>query len=161
MRNTFNYLKKALDNKIEITEKEAAVGFLQFSNFKTDVAGVFKQKGYLFKKKSFWNYNYEIYRDDNQQLIGEVVFSNWKKKAEITLVNGEKFTTQTTNFWGTQWRVDDANREVLDFTQTRQFWNTEGTINTNLADSEKMGLLVLLGIFVNFIYVRRSAAPAS
>lgn len=161
MRNTFNYLNKVLDNKIEITEREAAVGFLQFSHFKTDVSGVFKQKGYLFKKKGFWNSDYDIYRNDNQQLIGEVVFSFWKKKAEITLVNGEKFTMQTTNFWGTQWRVDDTNREVLDFAQTRYFWSEEGTINTNVNDNEKMGLLVLLGVFVNTIYNKRSAAGAS
>ncbi|WP_259014016.1 hypothetical protein [Emticicia fluvialis] len=161
MRNTFNYIKKALDNKIGILERETEVGFVQFGNFKTDVAGVFKDKKYLFKKKSFWNSDYEIYRDDNQQLIGEVVFSNWKQKAEITLINGEKFVMQSKNFWSTKWSLDDTNRDVVDFEQTKYFWTDEGTITANVHDNEKMGLLVLLSTFVNFVYRRRSAAAAS
>ncbi|UTA68814.1 hypothetical protein [Emticicia sp. 21SJ11W-3] len=161
MRNTFNYIKKALDNKIGILERETEVGFVQFGNFKTDVAGVFKDKKYLFKKKSFWSSNYVIYRDDNQQLIGEVIFSNWKRKAEISLANGEKFVMQSKNFWSTQWSLDDTNREVVDFVQTRNFWTNEGTITADVKDNEKMGLLVLLSTFVNFVYKRRAAEAAS
>lgn len=160
MRNTFNYLKKALTNKIDILERESEVGYVQFDTFKTDVAGVFKQKKYLFKKKSFWSANYDIYREDNQQLIGEVIFSVWKGKANISLINGEKFVMKAKNFWSTQWSLDDTNREVVDFEQTRYFWSDEGTITANVNDNEKMGLLVLLSVFVNFVYRRRAAAAS-
>ncbi|RYU96652.1 hypothetical protein [Emticicia agri] len=160
MRNTFNYLKKALNNKIDILERESAVGYVQFETLKTDVAGVFKQKKYLFKKKSFWSSNYDIYREDNQQLIGEVIFSVWKGKADITLINGEKFTMKAKNFWNTQWSLDDTNREVINFEQTKTFWTDEGTVTVTSNDNEKMGLLVLLSIFVNFVYRRRSAEAA-
>jgi len=161
MRNTFNYLKKALSNKINVLERDSEVGYVEFDSFKTDVAGEFKQKKYLFKKKSFWKSDYQIYREDNKQLIGEITFSNWKRKAEINLINGEKFTMETKNFWGTQWRIDDINREVLEFEKTKQFWSNEGIITANINDNEKMGLLVLLGIFVNFVYERRAAAAAA
>lgn len=160
MRNTFNYLKKALNNKVDILEKDSEVGYVQFETFKTDVAGVFKQKKYLFKKKNFWSSNYEIYREDNQQLIGEVVFSLWKSKAEIKLINGENFVMKAKNFWSTQWSLDDTNREVVDFEQTRNFWTDEGTITANVNDNEKMGLLVILSIFVNFVYRRRAEGAA-
>ncbi|WP_337042874.1 hypothetical protein [Emticicia sp. 17c] len=161
MRNTFNYFKRIFTNKIEILEKEAEVGHVQFNNFKTEVTGEFKHKIYSFKKKGFWSSGYDIYRKDNEQLIGEVVISNWKKKAEITLINGEKFVMEPKNFWGTQWRIDDTNREVMNFQQTKKFFANEGSINAEVNDNEKMGLLVLLGIFVNFLYQRRSAAAAS
>lgn len=158
MINTFNYLKKALYDKIEISDRDSEVGYVQFGNFKSDVAGVFRQKKYIFKKKSFWNSNYDIYRDDNQQLIGEVVFSSWKQKAEISLINGEKFVMKAKNFWSTKWSLDDTNRDVLDFEQTRYFWTDEGTITANVNDNEKMGLLVLLSVFVNYVYQRRAAS---
>ncbi|GAB3516436.1 hypothetical protein [Emticicia fontis] len=160
MRNTFNYLKKALNNKIDILERDSEVGYVQFESFRTDVAGVFRQKKYLFKKKSFWSSNYNIFREDNQQLIGEVIFSVWRNKAEIRLINGEKFVMKAKNFWSTQWSLDDTNREVVDFEQTRHFWTDEGTITANVNDIEKMGLLVLLSVFVNFIYRRRAAAAS-
>lgn len=160
MRNTFNFLKKALDNTINISDRDSAVGYVQFGSFKTDVAGEFKQKKYLFKKKNFFSPSYDIYREDNKQLIGEVIFSNWKRKAEITLANGEKFVLKNKNFWGSQWSIDDKNREVVEFDQTKQFWTDEGTINTNVDDNEKMGLLVLLGIFVTYVFRRRAAAAS-
>ncbi|RFS16666.1 hypothetical protein [Emticicia sp. C21] len=160
MRNTFNYLKKALDNKVDILDRDAEVGYVQFETFKTDVAGVFKHKKYVFKKKNFWSANYDIYREDNQQLIGEVIFSVWKGKADITLINGEKFTMKAKNFWNTQWSLDDTNREVVDFEQTKNFWTDEGTVTVTSNDSEKMGLLVLLSVFVNFVYRRRAAEAA-
>jgi hypothetical protein len=160
MRSTFNYLKKALTNKIDILERESEVGYVKFDTFKTDVAGVFKQKKYLFKKKNLWSPNYDIYREDNQQLIGEVIFSVWKGKASISLINGEKFVMKAKNFWSTQWSIDDTNREVVDFEQTKYFWSDEGTITANVNDNEKMGLLVLLSVFVNFIYRRRAAAAS-
>lgn len=160
MRNTFNYLKKALNNKIDILERDSAVGYVQFETFKTAVTGEFKQKKYQFRKKNFWSSNYEIFREDNQQLIGEVVFSLWKGKAEITLINDEKFVMKAKNFWNTQWSLDDTNRDIVDFEQTRHFWTDEGTITANVNDNEKMGLLVLLSVFVNFIYRRRSEGAA-
>lgn len=160
MRNTFNYLKKALDNKINILERESEVGYVQFGNFKTDVAGVFREKKYVFKKKNFWSANYDIFREDNNQLIGEVKFSAWKSKAEISLINGEKFVMKAKNFWSTQWALDDTNREIVDFEQTHYFWKDEGKITTHVNDTEKMGLLVLLSVFVNFVYRRRAAAAS-
>jgi hypothetical protein len=156
MRNTFNYLKKALNNKIDILDQESAVGYVQFDTFKADVAGEFRQKKYIFKKKSFWSANYDIFKEDNLQLIGEVVFSGWKSKAEISLINGEKFVMKAKNFWGTQWSLDDTDRDLVDFEQTKYFWTDEGTITANVNDNEKMGLLVLLSVFVNFVYRRRS-----
>lgn len=160
MKNTFNYLKKALNNKIDILERDSEVGYLQFDTFKTGVAGEFKHKKYAFKKKNFWSSNYDIYREDNQQLIGEVIFSVWKMKADVSLINGEKFVIKSKNFWNTQWTVEDSDREVADFEQTKYFWKNEGTITANVNDNEKMGLLVLLGIFVNFIYQRRAGEAA-
>lgn len=160
MRNTFNFIKKALDNTISILDRDAPVGHVQFGTFKNDVAGVFKQKKYLFKKKNFWSPSYNIFRDDTQQLIGEVVFSNWKRKAEITLASGETFTLKNKNFWGTQWSIEDTNREVVDFDQTRQFWTDKGTITTSVDDNEKMGLLVLSGLFVTYVFRRRAAAAS-
>ncbi|MBA4852254.1 hypothetical protein [Emticicia sp. BO119] len=160
MRSTFNYFKKALNNRINILERDAEVGYVQFDTFKTGVEGEFKQKKYAFKKKNFWSSNYDIYREDNQQLIGEVIFSVWKSKAEITLINGEKFTMKAKNFWSTKWGLDDTNREVVDFEQTRHFWTDEGTVTANVNDNEKMGLLVLLSVFVNFVYRRRASEAA-
>ena len=160
MRNSFNYLKKALNNKINILERESEVGYVQFDTFRTDVAGVFKQKKYAFKKKNFWSSNYDIYREDNNQLIGEVIFSVWKSKAEISLINGEKFVMKATNFWSTKWSLDDTNRDVVDFEQTHHFWTDEGKITAHVNDNEKMGLLVLLSVFVNFVYRRRAAAAS-
>lgn len=156
MRNTFNFLKKALNSKINILDRDSEVGFVQFGNFKSDAAGVFGTKKYQFKKKNFWSGNYDVYREDNQQLIGEVIFSTWKMRAEISLINGEKFVIKSKNFWNTQWTMDDTNRDVVDFEQTRNFWTNEGTVTANVNDNEKMGLLVLLGIFVNFVYQRRT-----
>lgn len=160
MRNTFNFFKKALDNTVNVLDRDSPVGYVQFNSFKTDVLGAFRQKKYLFKKKSFWSGNYDIYRADNQQLLGKVTFSNWKRKADITLVNGEKFLLKNKNFWGTQWSIDDTNREVIDFEQTKQFWADEGSITARVDDNEKMGLLVLLGIFVTYVFRRRAAAAS-
>ena len=160
MAATMNFSKKAFSNKIEILGRDGALGYVNFSVFKTNAEGEFQNKKYLFKRKTFWSIDYNIYKADNEQLIGEVIFSAWTRKAEIILASGERFILKNKNIWGTQWRMDDANRQVAEFAQTKQFFNQEGTITTTVNDSEKMGLLVLLGLFVNQMFRRRASEGA-
>ena len=156
------YIKKPFSNTYHIFDaNDLGIGYLMFAPFKTKVIGEFNKKRYVFLKNGFWQRDYSLYDDTNKVHIANIVFHTWKRKAEITLANGEKYFCSNKNWWGTKWFVSQDEVEIVTITQTKQFWNEEGLINAKLQDSENKGLLVLIGFFVKTIYHRQAAAASA
>lgn len=157
---TITYSKKAFSNLFDLFSGGNTIGYLKFSNWKSQIEANLNGKNYLFTKKGFWKQGFNVYITDSQELMAEIEFSNWKQKAEI-IFNGEKFIIKNGNFWGTKWNLVDANKQIMDFQITKQFWNDEGTISYIAPESEKMNLLILIGLATINIYRRRAAAAAA
>jgi hypothetical protein len=157
---TISYSKKAFSNVFDIFNGSSAIGYLKFSNWNSEIKSYFNGKDYLFAKKGFWKFGFNVYEVDTQNLVADIEFSSWKQKAEINF-EGQKYLLKNSNFWGTKWDLLDENKKLIEFQLTKQFWNEEGTIAYYTNDSEKMNLLAMTGLATINIFRRRAAAAAA
>ena len=71
------------------------------------------QKKYIFKKKALFSNTINLLDRETNQRIGELVFSNWRTNARITI--GEKVTTWNFNIWKGKWNVNDFDGKEIKF----------------------------------------------
>jgi hypothetical protein len=162
MATIIKYSKKALSNVVDIISGADSIGYIEFSAFKSSFETAINGKQYLFKKKSFWSADLQVYKVDNEQFMAEINFALWSQKIEISLANGEKFLLKKKSIWnGNNWTLENASSELINFEQTKYFWNDEGQITITSNDSEKTNLLALISLAAIYITRRRAAAAAS
>ncbi len=140
------------NNHIELLRDNHVIGKVEKSGFwGIHAKGYLLDKNYTFLNKGNFSSRTEI-RDDNNNLIGEVIYSIWSSKAKIDL-NGKKYYWGPKNFWGTKWKLtDELGREI--FIEKNEF-------TVNFASTENLEFIYFLSAFLLYNSYKRMAAATA
>lgn len=163
MATNLRWVKQAFERDIHITEQGAEVGKLHQAMFERDVDATLHNTRLRFDVTGFLIHKVNIYdlAADNR-IIGTITF-HFGKRAELTLENGTVYTWKRQNMLMRQWSMiregatDADDKEVVNYSLTRQFFVQEGDMQTDLASPEA-DIVMLTGLFLRQYFQRRRRA---
>ncbi|MBO0934997.1 hypothetical protein J2I47_00415 [Fibrella sp. HMF5335] len=165
MATNLHWVKQAFDREIHITENGVEVGRLHRAVFDRDVDAALHKTQLRFDVTGFLINTVNIHdlAADNR-IVGTITF-HFGKRAELTLENGNIYTWKRQNILMRQWimireGVTDADdKEVVNYSLTRQFFVQEGDMQADL-DSPEADIVMLAGLFIRQYFQRRRRIAA-
>lgn len=149
MQNNLIWKKRLFSKCYNIYSNTQLVGKLEEQSFSQTAIGELNGVKYKFKTKGFFSQNTEIIDQNNRKVIGQINYSNWKTKANISGF-GKSIKWKYDNVWNTKWSIFDSEGNKINYVGSSR----RGHIETNTEDA----LLVLSGLFVTNYYWQKSIA---
>ena len=160
MATNLRWVKQAFDREVHITENGVEVGRLHRAMFERDVDATLHKTQVRFDVTGFLMHTVNIHdlAADNR-IIGTITF-HFGKRAELTLENGTVYTWKRQNMLMRQWGMiregatDADDKEVVNYSLTRQFFVEEGDMQADINSSES-DIIMLTGLFLRQYFQRR------
>lgn len=147
MLHKFRLKKRLFKSKTEILSGEVNVGYFKSNDWKGSLKGELNNRQFIFKNKGFLKPVTQIIDVINDRQIGEISYSTWKSKANITLMD-KSFTWKYPAFLSTKWVISDNVGTEINFNGS----SSKGEIEAN-CDSD-IEPLVLAGIYISNYYMQ-------
>ncbi|MEZ0539472.1 hypothetical protein [Fibrella arboris] len=160
-----NWVKEAFSRDVHLLENGVEVGQLHRAVLERDVDASLHDVRLRFDVTGFLIHAVNVHdlKADNR-IIGTITF-HFGKRAELRLGTGAVYTWKRHNILMRQWDMiregatDAEDKEVVNYTRTRQFMADHGDIETELASPES-DIIVLTGLFIRNYFLRRRRAVA-
>ncbi len=139
MNNNLKWKKNLFSNTCIIYSNGQLVGNLKDKTFSQSAEGELNGVKYRFKTQGIFRQNTDIIDVENNKVIGEIIYSNWMRKATLK-IQDKKAVWEYDNSWNTKWSISNSSGVEIKY----QGSTTSGEIVSNTDDS----LLLLSGLFV-------------
>ncbi|WP_075591069.1 hypothetical protein [Labilibacter marinus] len=119
------------------------VGELKNRSFSQNAEGVLNGERYLFSTKGTFKQRTDIFDLQKGELIGNIVYNEWRSKATIT-IKDKTYFWKYNNAWNTAWNLYDENGLNINYYSS----TTKGSVISD----EDNPLLLLTGLYVTNYY---------
>ncbi len=161
-----SWVKEAFSREVHFIENGVEVGRLHRAVFERDVDASLHDVQLRFDVTGFITNSVNVHdlKADNR-IIGKLTF-HFCKRAELTLDDGSVYSWKRHNMLMREWSMiregatDADDKEVVNYTRTRQFLTDHGDITTDLASPEAE-IIILTGLFIRNYFKRRRRAIAA
>ena len=147
MPNKLKLKKGFFKSTTEIFSGERLAGHLKNNDWKNIVKGELNLKQFVFKNKGFLKPVTQIIDIINDKKIGEISYSTWKSKANISLMD-KTYTWKYISFLSTKWSISNPDGSEINFNGS----SSNGEIEVN--SENNIEPLVLSGIYISNYYMQ-------
>lgn len=131
--------KGIFDSNYQIYESGQIKSTMFFDTWRSEAKAITPQKTYLFKDDGIYATTTKIF-GENQEILGIIVFDDWKTKATITLNSGESYNCDFMNAWHSKWIITDFKGKQINYDSS----TSAGNAMANTDDE----LMLLIGFYV-------------
>lgn len=154
MEKLIKWEKGFFSNTYHLYSNGVQIGNLKISVWTRKSKGFLEDKEFDLITSGFFKHETTIIDSKTNQEIARIVYSNWRSKANIKLIDGVECQWEYANFWRTKW-ILKKNLYSINY---HGGMGTTGEIISFIPDES----LILAGLFIsNYFRRRRSAAVAS
>ena len=143
---------KLFTRKFEIYNYHTLAGEVANKNWSRKSVCKLNGKEFLLETKGLFNPETLITDLSDNKVIGNVIYTKWKRKPLINLHNNE-YQWQFDNFFNTRWSVSNRNGFLIKYHSA----GFKGTI-VSYTDDEA---LILTGFYIRNYYKQKSEAAAA
>jgi len=152
MEIQFTWRTKLFSNRYEIYKYDTLAGELNNKSWGHKAAAELNMKKFIFETKGFFKVETQITDLTDNVTIGNIVYTQWKRKPIINLRNKE-YKWQFNNFFNTRWSVSNENGFLVKY----HSYAFKGTIESYTDDEA----LILSGFYIRNYYRQKAAAAAA
>ena len=163
MAAKLSWVKEAFSREVHFIENGVEVGRLHRAVFERDVDASLHGVHLRFDVTGFLIHSVNVHDlKAGNRIIGTLTF-HFGKRVELTLENGSVYTWKRHNMLMREWSMiregatDAEDKEVVNYTRTRQFLADHGDISTDLTSPEAE-IIILTGLFIRNYFRRRRRA---
>jgi len=149
MKTSLHWKNELFTGTCKIYSEDTLVGYLNERSWSIYSEGELNGEKYLFKTKGFFNRETQIYKIENDILIGKITYNTWRRKAEIEY-SGKVYSWSFINAFSTLWILQDDEGFMIRYNSSC----SKGTIESDMQNN----LLTLTGIFIRNYLSKTSVA---
>lgn len=137
MSHTYSWKKKNFSDLYTLFRNDRQVGTFSNKSFSNTAYGELNGHSYAFRSAGLFNRETQVIDTVSNTVIGNITYSNWKRKATIQ-INGQSFELSFNTLWNNHWIISNEYQTLI----SCQSSSTSGTIQSDIDHS----LLILCGL---------------